>query len=613
MDDRETSSVKATITSFEANPAIKKLQPIYPEVYSKTRELRRAMRDTDHLSECRKLAETATAKAETELAFAKETMKELTLRIEESNARAKVQMEDFEGILKRGGRKIEGESAIVKELELAKREMSKLKLNLASVLEEKRRVEKEWDDSLARVQSYTHALEALNKEIEGTNEEHVLVELARIEAVKEYEQVEAQRREKAREYSVAIKEINKKKQDMLRGITKVEELEKKLAMTTTDACVLGNELRMVKEMNQRIEKKESKFKEEDNESSLESSLHTVEKELEAAKKELAIARDGSFQFMASMDVIRVEHERVRDELARLKINEKKTEATIQSLNAQLLKAKAKLEAAAAAEDKTKPVVSNLLNTFEQLETENETTKKEHAMVLKETAAVNEETEETERAINLAEDRLQIALQDLIAAKSAEAAALENLQELTEKTMRSRVSASAHAKTITISRFEYEYLMGHAAGAKTIADKKVAAAHAWIEALKASEKEIEGKYELMIKETRELEERSNKHEANHGNKQESNNAEENEFEKWRQSMGPEKVKPETVGVMASKGRKRSIKMGAAGRRAKGRTSSASPMVLVQGTPRTTSFTVRRRRKVIGDLTKFFGRKSGERNR
>ncbi|KAG5082371.1 hypothetical protein JHK82_052523 [Glycine max] len=43
--------------------------------------------------------------------------------------------------------------------------------------------------------------------------------------------------------------------------------------------------------------------------------------------------------------------------------------------------------------------------------------------------------------------------------------------------------------ITISKFEYEYLTNHAASVEEIADKKVAAVEAWIEALKASEKEI----------------------------------------------------------------------------------------------------------------------------
>ncbi|MCH80062.1 plastid movement impaired-like protein [Trifolium medium] len=65
--------------------------------------------------------------------------------------------------------------------------------------------------------------------------------------------------------------------------------------------------------------------------------------------------------------------------------------------------------------------------------------------------------------------------------------------------------------ITISKFEYEYLTYHAAAAEGIADKKVAAAEARIEALKASEEEIlmEAKIaqieqkETMVKEKREV--------------------------------------------------------------------------------------------------------------
>ncbi|KAK8717662.1 hypothetical protein V6N13_044923 [Hibiscus sabdariffa] len=70
-------------------------------------------------------------------------------------------------------------------------------------------------------------------------------------------------------------------------------------------------------------------------------------------------------------------------------------------------------------------------------------------------------------------------------------------------MQSRASASDHSSTITISRFEYDYLTGHAVGAEEIADKKVAAAQAWIEALKASEREILMRTELAHRELKEL--------------------------------------------------------------------------------------------------------------
>ena len=75
------------------------------------------------------------------------------------------------------------------------------------------------------------------------------------------------------------------------------------------------------------------------------------------------------------------------------------------------------------------------------------------------------------------------------AKASEAVALGKLKTLTESTIRERALTAQHSSMITISKFEYEYLTNHAASVEEIADKKVAAAEAWIEALKASEKEI----------------------------------------------------------------------------------------------------------------------------
>ncbi|KAG5042396.1 hypothetical protein JHK87_006311 [Glycine soja] len=74
-------------------------------------------------------------------------------------------------------------------------------------------------------------------------------------------------------------------------------------------------------------------------------------------------------------------------------------------------------------------------------------------------------------------------------KASEVVALGKLKTLTESTIRERALTAQHSSMITISKFEYEYLTNHAASVEEIADKKVAAAEAWIEALKASEKEI----------------------------------------------------------------------------------------------------------------------------
>lgn len=502
---------------------------------------------------------------------------------------------------------------VLRELESVKRELSKLKLDMASVLEEKRRAEKERHSSLSKTQSYLSSAEALNKELEEINDEHVLVELARIEAIKEYEEIEAQRRENAGIYSAAVEEARKKKQNIIQEIEEAKELETKLAITTSDVNMLASELKQVKEMDKGLERYELlKYGTESNpgeeeESGSESLLESVMKELEATKKELALIKEESFQFMASMDVVRNELRHVSDQTARLKKKEAKTEMNIQNLNSKLMRSKSKLEATSGAEDKARSIVSNLTLTLEQLESEAEAAKKERSLISEETALIKADVQRTETEIDLAEERLQAALQDLKAVKSSEAIALENLKTLIEKTIRNRASASRPSSTIIISKFEYDYLTGHAAGAKEIADKKIAAAQAWVEALKASEKEIQIKYEILRRETRELKVEEEREAQQTEGSINAENTVENDFEKWKQKMEPEKLKPGTA--LTNKAMSRSLKKMTPVRRGKARRPS-SPVIL--GTPKSASFTVRRRKKVMPNLAKFFSGKSVETN-
>ncbi|XP_051140196.1 protein PLASTID MOVEMENT IMPAIRED 2-like isoform X2 [Andrographis paniculata] len=580
MAEAETSSVKAAITSYKArnSPTTN-----YPQ---QTRELRRAIRDAGELNDSRQRAEMATAEAQSELSVAKKTVRELTAKIEDSGARANRKMSELSNSVE----KSPSDRKIIEELASVKQELMKLKLDALSASDDKRRAEKAGDENSSRARTYMSSIEAISKEIEGINEEHVLVELARIEAVREFDEIEAQRREKEAEFAAAMDEIRKKMHEIVRKTEDSEELEKKLAVTVSDANVLAGELKLVKEMVGRVEVED--------ELGSDMSLRSTMEELEVARKELVSAREESFACMAAMDVVWKELERMRNEVVRKKSDEKKTEMLIQSLNSKLLRAKAKLEAATAAEDRERSIASNLSDTLERLRSEGEVVDKERAVIDEETAAVTAETKRIEEETDAAEDRLQMVTEELKAAKLSEVAALENLKALTEQTMRNRASAAMRSAGITVSRFEYEYLTGRAAGAAGVADKKVAAALAWVEALKASEKEIELKCKLLRKECRKLKAR-----GENMFKEEAAMAPENEFERWRRNMGVENLRRNSG---AAKMRNRSMKIGTPARRGKGRVSMTA--ATARGTARTT--TVRRRKKVMGNLAKFFGRESGE---
>lgn len=594
LQERRTGSVKATANMFGERVSAFKKPPQIPKTSSRTRETR---------TESKLKGSRDFEPDESELIDAKNKANDLNLKIEQSNSRAKAQMEYLEKL--KETRRGEGDwgtrsknhqcEEVMKELEDLKEELRKLKVGMASLMEEKRRAEKEIDESNLKAKSCSSSVEAIKKEIEEINEEHVLVELARIEAVKEYEAIESNRKDEAEKHS-AVMEESRTKIDLLNQETNAaKELETKLATTTSDVNML-NELKQVKEMGNMME---GEGKEESDDPNL---LYSITKEVESAKKELASLREESFKFMASMDIIRTELRNLSAETARARKREEKADFTIQNLNAKLLRGKDKLEAATLAEEKAKSIVANLSRTLEQLKTETETAKKEKILIDEETANIKAEINKTESEIDLSEERLQVAFEELESIKSSEAKALEELQKLIENTMRNRAAASQRGSKITISKFEYEYLRGRAAGAEEIADKKVAAAQAWIEALKASEKEILIKTEMAKKENRELrieeELQMNRIEESLPAKNRAESESENLWQKYE-------------GKTAASSAKSTYRNGKTtpSRRGKPR-KSASPSV--RGTPRSASFSVRRKPKPMPNLAKFFSGKSSDGN-
>lgn len=515
--EKRIRRIKATIDLFgertsEGSSTLEKPQTEFSEEISssRTRELHMAKRDIGRFNESRRTAESIKARAESELLVAKKTVRDLVSRIEESNLKTKANMEKGEEKRASPNKNVENSqyAEVMRELEFVKKEVSELKLDMASVLDEKNQAEKETEALNSKISSYLSSTEAIKKEIEEVNEEQVLVELARIEAVKEMGAIEAQRKEAADRFSSEMKKTRNKMNEIIQEINSSKETELKLAATTFDVRMLQNELKSANEMDRRVQRNES-FRQHEGSfrkgKELDSPLvlQLVTQEMEAANKELVLIREEGFQLMASMDVIREELKHASQDVSWLKKKEKKTDITIQNLNSKLLRAKAKLEAVSAAEEKAKTIVSNLSLTLKQLKMEAEAAKKERELICQETTNMKAEVVKTESEIDSAEERLQAALQELEAVKSSEATALEKLKTLSESAMRARASATQHSSKIKISKFEYEYLTGHAAGAEEIALKKVEAAQAWIEALKASEREIIMQTKMNQRKVREL--------------------------------------------------------------------------------------------------------------
>lgn len=592
------------------------IQLQYP---SKARELQKARTDVYHYKNSRNAADSFRAQAQLELLNAKNTVKKLSSLFDKSNATTKAHKRELEK-LKKSGSVQERQVAVASsenheyaglmwELELAKQELSKLKLDVASVFNEKLQAEKEKEEAVSKFQSLSSSIEELRKEIDEINEEQVLVELAQIEALREFQEIEAQRRMEADEFLCAIENKRKNINDLVQEVEGLKELEKQFSVTTSDVNVLQRELKLVKELDIKAKRKammtklEAKSQVEEDELLLQS----VTEELRTAKKDLASIRDEGFQFMTSMDAIRRELKQVKEEITNLKRPDEKTDSIVQKLNSKLLRAKTKLEAVSSAEEKAKAIASNLSLTIEQMKKETEAAKKEKELTDEEIKNTKAEIQKTESEIDLNEERLQDALRELEMVKSSEASALKKLKSLTESTMRSRASATKNSSSITISSFEYNYLAGHAVAAQEIADKKVAAAQAWIEAIKASEVETIKKCELAELEINEMRMEEQKLVYRTYRSLSAKRMVEGELQNWKQKR-ERNAEAENV---QSANRQKSIRRNGSmtpSRRLKFRISASPSPHMMNG--RSTSFSMKKRTKVVKNLAKFFNGKKAE---
>lgn len=566
-----------------------------------------ARRDIGRYKETRSDRDSVKAQAQFELEDASKTVKHLSSVIEESNSVAKAFTRETEALRKPRrhrasavGDHVEDNQhyvQVMRELEALKRELSMLKLEMASVLEGKSQAEKQIEASNENMLIYTSSAEAIRKEIEEANEEQVLVELARIEALKEFGDIEAQRQQEANQLSSAVEETRNKMKDISREIDYSKQVETQLSVTLSDVVVLQNEVQLFKGRDKSDSLQLLSERGEDLEAT--PLLHSITEELEAAKKELAAVQEEGFQYMASMDVIRNEMKHITDETARIKKTQDKADLTVQNLNSKLLRAKAKLEAVSASEEQVKSIQSSLALTLEQLKTDADAAKKEKELSSEEAATIKSEILKIESDIDIAEEKFEGAMQELEEVKSSEAVALENLKNLIENTMRARASAAQSSSSITISKFEYEYLTGRAVVAEEIADKKVAAAQAWIEAIKANEKEILIKLDIAQREMKEM--RVEELEDQEASRQPS--VEVQALHNWRQKKDRNAASGNrrAYGNLSTPSRRANGNL-TPSRRAKLR-KSASP-----GARHMNSFPIQKRKKVMPNLGKFFGGKT-----
>lgn len=404
-------------------------------------------------------------------------------------------------------------SSAVAELEAAKQELRKVKQQHAASLEAQESAIKLAEDATAAKERNAKRVEELSKEIAAANESLVLVKLACIEAEKERAAILAEKEAEAHKAAEAAEQMSKKLNALRQELNTSKDLESKLATTTAEVEHLQKELYLAKESQSKVAKAQS----DENPSTLnsetgkwkntmsgaDSSVESMSPEFKKAKEDLKKATEEGLSLKALLDSLRAELEQVRKEMDELKKRETEAEAAAASLNAELHKSRSKMAAAAAAEAKAKGASSGLSLALQQLASEAEEAKKEAEAMKEEAKKAKLEAEQAKAVIENVESRLEDALKEAEAAKAAESVAIEKIKLLSEKTNAARVSTSGSCAGITISQDEHDSLSRKVEEANELAEMKVGAAIAQVDAVKAGEQEILKKLEAANREIEEL--------------------------------------------------------------------------------------------------------------
>ncbi|CAN6336904.1 unnamed protein product [Urochloa humidicola] len=205
---------------------------------------------------------------------------------------------------------------------------------------------------------------------------------------------------------------------------------------------------------------------------------------------------------------RWEAARVGEEIARLAEQEERAGAQTRQLNARLARARSRLGAAAAAVEGAEAALAELRAALRRVGEEAEAAEKERAAAEAESRRAREDAEAVAAEAAAAERRVRESVGELEAARAAEAVATAELSAVVDSATRTVVAAppqgsAGTGNNVTIARFEYEYLAGRAEAVRAVAGKKVAAAEAWVEALRAGEKEVVMRAEAIEREIGEL--------------------------------------------------------------------------------------------------------------
>ncbi|KAL3643283.1 hypothetical protein CASFOL_014098 [Castilleja foliolosa] len=232
-------------------------------------------------------------------------------------------------------------------------------------------------------------------------------------------------------------------------------------------------------------------------------VKTVTIDLNCAKESINRVAEEESLLRNLVESLKLELDKIKNEHSELKGNEAETESIVDNLHAKLVKAKSELEEALAKEAQARSASDEVTVSVVKLALEAENVK-DVAQEMKQKAEVlKREAEATRIELEEAENKLKALSSEAEEAKADEAKALDHIKIVSEKTNAIRTSTSEPGAQITISRDEFESLSQKVMESKKLADLKVIAAMAQVEAVKAGENEAMKRFEAIEKEIEDM--------------------------------------------------------------------------------------------------------------
>ncbi|KAJ8754817.1 hypothetical protein K2173_015329 [Erythroxylum novogranatense] len=489
-------------------PAIRKTKPHATErVLAKETQLHLAQKELNRLKDQLKNAETKKAQALAELEKAKATVEDLSQKLEavtesknsaiKSTEAAKNQAKQIE-LTKDGN--LDSDGYRKQDLESTREQYMTVFTGLDAAKQELRKIRREYDASLeAKLAAFNQVTEAehaakanmekvgeISKEISALQESIGQVKLAALQAQQEQSKIFAGKDVQRQSYKATLEASA----DKLLALKKefdpelAQSLEKQLAEAMNEIGSLQNQMESAKASDL-------------------DSVKTVTSELDGAKDSLQKVAEEESSLRSLVESLKLELESVKREHSALKEKEAETESLAGNLHVKLRKSKSELEAALAEESKARGASEEMTSTFSQLSLEAEKARLEAEEMKEKAEILKKEAQATRISLDEVEKKLRVALEEAEEAKTAEARALDQIKTLSQKTNAARASTSESDAKITISREEFESLSRKVEESDTLADMKVAAAMAQVEAVKAGENEAHKRLDTMQKEIEDM--------------------------------------------------------------------------------------------------------------